>query len=305
MSFESEVFKRHKPNYKKIIEYGFSKNKDNYTYSKFFMDNQFRADICISNTGIVSGKVIEVELNEEYINFRIEDQVGEFVGQVREEYRNILQDILNSCFEKEFFISKQANRITKLIFDKYKDNPEFLWEKSLGDGIFRNPKSKKWYGIIMNIDKSKLDKGQTGEVEVLNVKLNLDMVRELLKEKGFYESYHMKKSDWITILLDDTVSDEKIMQLIEISYLNTSNRNDAIREWIVPANPKYYDVIGAFNDTDTIIWKQSNNILVGDIVYLYVAEPYSAILFKCEAIETDIPYKYSNKDSFTSICFIC
>ncbi len=296
MSFESEIFKRCRPNYKKLTTYGFSKNKDKYTYSKVFMDDQFRADIVIDNKGTVTGKVIEIELDEEYVNFRIEDQVGEFVGRVREEYKNILQDILDSCFEKEYFVSNQANRITKLIFDKYKDSPEFLWKKFMGDGIFRNPKSKKWYGIIMIINKSKLEEGASGEVEVLNVKLNADMVEKLLREKGFYESYHMKKSDWITILLDDTVSDEKIMQLIDISYLNTSTRNDAVREWIIPANPRYYDVVHAFDDVDTIIWKQSNNILVGDIVYLYVGDPYSAILFKCSVVEVDIPYVFKNKD---------
>jgi len=41
---------------------------------------------------------------------------------------------------------------------------------------------------------------------------------------------------------------------------------------------------------------QSNNIVVGDIVYLYVAEPYSAILYKCEATETNIPYEYKDKN---------
>ena len=92
--------------------------------------------------------------------------------------------------------------------------------------------------------------------------------------------------------IDDTLSDREIMDLIDISY-GISNIKG---EWIVPANPKYYDIVNAFNETDTIIWKQSNNIVVGDIVYLYVAEPYSAILYKCETTETDIPYKYKDKN---------
>ena len=81
------------------------------------------------------------------------------------------------------------------------------------------------------------------------------------------------------------------MNLVNISFENS----DIKGEWIVPANPKYYDVINAFNNTDTITWKQSNNIMNGDIVYLYVAKPYSAIMFKCEVLETNIPYKYKNK----------
>ena len=62
------------------------------------------------------------------------------------------------------------------------------------------------------------------------------------------------------------------------------------REWIVPANPKYYDVQKAFQEQDVILWKQSNHITVGDIVYLYVAAPVSALLYRCQALEVDIPY---------------
>ncbi len=30
------------------------------------------------------------------------------------------------------------------------------------------------------------------------------------------------------------------------------------KEWIIPANPKYYDIEHAFDDTDEINWKQRN-----------------------------------------------
>ncbi|MBP3799889.1 MAG: MmcQ/YjbR family DNA-binding protein, partial [Bacilli bacterium] len=40
----------------------------------------------------------------------------------------------------------------------------------------------------------------------------------LLKKKGYYEAYHMNKKSWITIILDDTVSDNDIKKLIDNSY---------------------------------------------------------------------------------------
>lgn len=291
MSIESEVFKKYTPNNKKLIKYGFKKCNNGYKFSKMFMNDTFRADIVIDGKGHVIGKVIEVELDEEYTNFRIEGNIGEFVGSVREEYKSILQDIANNCFEKEYFIYEQTNRITKLINEKYNVSPEFLWDKFPGYGVFRNTRSNKWFGIIMNIDRSKIISDKSGEIEVLNVKLD-DVVQNYLGVEGIYPSYHLSKKSWISIILDDTLSDKEIMDLIDISY-NISNIKG---EWIVPANPKYYDVINAFNDTDTIIWKQSNNITAGDIVYLYVAAPISAILYKCEVLEVDIPYKYSDKN---------
>ena len=51
----------------------------------------------------------------------------------------------------------------------------------------------------------------------MNVKLDKDEITELLKTRGFYPAYHMNKKNWITILLDDTISDEVIMCLIEKS----------------------------------------------------------------------------------------
>ena len=291
MNIEEKVFKKEKLNKEKLIPYGFIKEGNTYKYSKKFMNGNFRADIYIDENGNVSGKVYDLEMEEEYTNFRVEDAIGEFVNTVKGEYIKILDEVRDKCFEKEYFIYEQSNRITKLIYEKYNVTPEFLWEKFPNDGVFRNKRSKKWFGIIMNIDKSKIISKESGEIEILNVKLD-DEVEKYLKQKGIYPSYHLSKKSWVSIILDDTLSDNEIMKLINISF----ESSDVKGEWIVPANPKYYDVINAFNRTDTITWKQSNNIIKGDTVYLYVAEPYSAIMFKCEVIETDIPYKYKDKN---------
>ena len=68
-------------------------------------------------------------------------------------------------------------------------------------------------------------------------------------------------------------------------------RSSQKKNWLVPSNPKYYDVIRAFSEEEEILWKQGNdNIREGDIVYLYLGAPYSAVLYRCLVTETDIPY---------------
>ena len=67
-------------------------------------------------------------------------------------------------------------------------------------------------------------------------------------------------------------------------------------DWIIPCNPKYYDIVHAFDDETIIDWKQGAGIIEGDTVYIYVGAPVSAVLFKCKVIETDIPYDYSDKN---------
>lgn len=47
-------------------------------------------------------------------------------------------------------------------------------------------------------------------------------------------------------------------------------------DWIIPCNPKYYNVKCAMTDLKIVDWKQSNkNISAGDIVYIYVGSPIS------------------------------
>lgn len=291
MNIENDIFKRTRLNIDALIPYGFIKKKNTYEYSKVFM-NDFKACIVINENGIVKGKIYDLNVADEYINFRTQNQNGEFVNRVREEYKNILKDIREHCFEKVYFITEQANRITKRIMEIYHNKPEFIWKDFPECAIFRNPNNEKWYGIIMSIDKSKIDKKSIGKVEVINVKLDYKTISHLLKKNGFYPSYHMNKKNWITIVLDDTLSDKEVMEYVSISHKYTKT----IDEWIIPANPKYYDIINCFKDRNIIEWKQSNNIKIGDIIYLYIAAPYSAILYKCEAIEINIPYEYKDNN---------
>ena len=123
MTIEEELFRKTKIDFDKISEYGFKKDKSLYKYSKNIMNNTFRVDIEINNDGIVKGKVYDLSFGDEYTNFRIEDSAGSFVGQVRDEFKNLLKDIRSNCFTRETFIYEQSNRITKAIKEKYEDEP--------------------------------------------------------------------------------------------------------------------------------------------------------------------------------------
>ena len=62
-------------------------------------------------------------------------------------------------------------------------------------------------------------------------------------------------------------------------------------DWIIPCNPQYYDVVGAFSNLSRIGWKQSaKNIDVNDIVYIYVGRPLMAIKFKCKVNKVNLDF---------------
>lgn len=92
--------------------------------------------------------------------------------------------------------------------------------------VFRN-KNNKWFAVILNVDKSKVINNESGEIEIINVKLD-DLVNKYQKEKGYALAYHMNKKSWITIILDDTLQDETIIKLIDISYKNVRSKNARI-----------------------------------------------------------------------------
>lgn len=227
MDIEESIFKKSNVIFDKLISYGFTENDNQYTYSKNILNDTFSVEIEVNFEGKVKGRVIELAFHEEYANYRVDDMKGEFVNTVRDEFKRILIDIKNHCFCEKYFMTGQANRLTDLIIGKYKDVPEFVWGKFPGHGVFRNPDSFKWYALIMNIHKNKLDKNADDEeTEIINVKLSENKIHDLLSKNGFYKAYHMNKNNWISIILDDTVNDMEIMRYIEESHDFTENPDE-------------------------------------------------------------------------------
>jgi len=224
MSLEEEIFQKTKLEEQKLISYGFKKENKQYRYFKNIINDSFRIEITVDENLNLKGKIIEIETNEEYTNFRIKDVSGEFVGAIKKEWLDLLNDIKKNCTVSTHFLSKQSNRIAKLIQEKYKDDPIFKWEKFPGYGVFENKITKKWYAMILNIDHKKIDSKKTGEVEILNIKQNPDKIKELQKQDGFYPAYHMNKTNWITILLNDTIQDQELMDFISESYSYSFNK---------------------------------------------------------------------------------
>lgn len=151
----------------------------------------------------------------------------------------------------------------------------------------------------MDIPYEKLGLPGEGRVDILNVKLDDPLLIDLLLGQEGYLRYHASQGNWISIRLDGTVPLEEICGLLDKSFLVTAPKQKkkelrSPKEWLVPANPKYYDIEHAFDETDTINWKQGSGIKVGDTVFLYVGAPVSTILYKCKVTETDIPYDYAD-----------
>jgi predicted DNA-binding protein (MmcQ/YjbR family) len=219
MKFINTLFIKYKPDYSKLLDYGFKKKSGFYLYDISFLENSFISHISVDEKGNINDKVIETEIEEEYDAINYKNYRGDFVARVKDAYAEELIKIRDACFTKTLFNQEQPNRIVELIGKTYHETPDFPFDKFDGYAVFRYPGNNKWYGLIMNVKRSNLDKNSNDEedVEGINIKVSEEDMPLILKLDGVYPGYHMNRKSWVTITLDDTLSDEEVMYWIDKS----------------------------------------------------------------------------------------
>ncbi len=189
-------------------------------------------------------------------------------------------------------------KITEYIRKKYGAEPERLWLRWPDYTVFRHADNEKWFGIIMDVSRERLGLCGKGPVDIINVKIPDPRLIELLIHKeGYLRGYHQSKGNWLSILLDGSVPEKEIAALVDMSFMATASAKEkrelrGPKDWLVPSNPAYYDIVHAYDGEDTILWKQGRGIKAGDIVFIYAGAPASAIIYKTFVTETDIPYSF-------------
>ena len=212
-----QEFKNRKINYNSLLEYGFINRNNFYTYQEEILGGEFKVVIEIEND-IVRSKLIETFYNEEYLNVDNEDMIGEYVGNIREEYKKVINKIVDNCTESDIFKNEQTKAVIKYIKDKYNDDLEFLWEKFVDNGIWRNKKNKKWYAALLTVKATYFDIDSNDIVEVIDLRYEKGKTSDIIDNKKVFPGYHMNKSSWITIKLDGTMDNLELFKLIDNSY---------------------------------------------------------------------------------------
>lgn len=124
----------------------------------------------------------------------------------------------------------------------------------------------------------------------------------------------------VATVLDDAVIDETYMSSMfaggddsdskhhKTPSTKTPSRDD-VKKWMIPANLKYFDLDGCFSKLGYVYWRQHYNFQTGDIIYIYVASPESAVRYKCVVDGHDLPFSsdmeiekefYVNPEDFES-----
>ena len=113
--------------------------------------------------------------------------------------------------------------IAAYIRDSYGVEADYPWPRYPEYAVFRHTNNRKWFALVMRIEKAKLGLPGAGLIDIVNLKLESALAVEFLtREPGFFPGYHIARGSWVSVLLDGSVPAERITPLIDQSFAVTA-----------------------------------------------------------------------------------
>ncbi|MCM1511731.1 MAG: MmcQ/YjbR family DNA-binding protein [Oxalobacter formigenes] len=206
------------PLFERLAGFGFVRCKETYIYTCPIADNQFTLIVLIDPNGQVRTRVIDPDTEEEYTLHLSQQAAGSFVGKVRTAFFAVLQAIAENCFEKKIFRSDNAAKIIRYINEQYQNQPEYLWEKFPENAVIRRTDNRKWYAVLLSVEKNKIGLNGSEKTEILNLKAPPEKIKQLVDGKKYFPAWHMNKKHWITLHLKSDIDWPEIAAHIDESY---------------------------------------------------------------------------------------
>ncbi|MBQ7940124.1 MAG: MmcQ/YjbR family DNA-binding protein [Clostridia bacterium] len=101
--------------------------------------------------------------------------------------------------------------------------PDYPFDEDFETAVLRHADNRKWYAIVMRVSRQKFGFDSDEVIDVVNLKLPLEMFGSFGAADGVYQAYHMNKLHWISVLLPDA-SDDLIEFLVNASYEATKDK---------------------------------------------------------------------------------
>ena len=102
--------------------------------------------------------------------------------------------------------------------------PEYPWPQQYPENRALKHASGKWFGLLMELEYAKVGVDKQGTASVLNLKAEPELIDALVTRPGFTRGYHMNKKHWLSVLLDGTVSEDDVLDLLHGSFLLTGGK---------------------------------------------------------------------------------
>ena len=102
--------------------------------------------------------------------------------------------------------------------------PEYLWPDYPDTFVFRHAKNRKWFGVVMEVERAKLGLAGNGKVALLDVKTGPLLGGSYLGQPGIVRAWHMNKTHWLGVLLDGSAPAATVRELVDLSFSLTDQR---------------------------------------------------------------------------------
>lgn len=101
--------------------------------------------------------------------------------------------------------------------EQYGDEPDYPWKRFPDYAVLRHPGTRKWYALVMDVERKKLGLDAEGRVDIVNVRCDEETHALFRRADGFFPAYHMNKEKWLSIVIDE-VPDELITDFVAGSH---------------------------------------------------------------------------------------
>ena len=214
----NEFFRHMKLRPKALQPFGFVKRRNGWEYSLPIAGGALVCTISIGADHAITEKIVDEATGDEYVQHRIAEACGKFVGRVRQDMMSLMERIAATCFERDVFKTELARGIIETAQTEWSEEPEFLWEKFPDYAVLRRKDTNKWYALVARLPSDKVGDKSNELIEIVNLRRTVGM--EGLR---FLPAYHMNKKTWTTIVLDG------MMPLSKIVTFLVASRNEAKR----------------------------------------------------------------------------
>ena len=105
----------------------------------------------------------------------------------------------------------------ELCSSSYLAQPDYPFDDWMESAVFRHADNRKWYAIVMRVSRCKFGFDSDEVIDVVNLKLPIEMFGSFGAADGVYPAYHMNKLHWISVLLPDA-PDDVVRFLVNVSF---------------------------------------------------------------------------------------
>lgn len=105
----------------------------------------------------------------------------------------------------------------------YNTSPDYPFDEDFETAVLRHGENRKWHAIVMKVSRRKFGFSSDEVIDVVNLKLLIEMFGAFGTSEGVYPTYHMNKLHWISVLLPDAPED-LVRFLVNVSFGATKDK---------------------------------------------------------------------------------